>query len=77
MLPKRTPKPVSTYKAIEKAERALEATKRQNREAFRKAIVAVCQEHGLTITLAPNLDPSACMRIEALTGAKQLDELPK
>jgi hypothetical protein len=48
-----------TLKEIERAEKALEATKIKHREAFRKAIANTFEEFGLALTVSDCTDPGA------------------
>lgn len=64
-----------TVKEIERAEKALEASKAKHREAFRKAIAATFEEFGLAITATAD-DPQAgaYLVIGPLRGAVELPQ---
>lgn len=61
-----------TLKEIERAEKALEATKAKHREEFRKAIAQTFEAFGLALVVSDCTDPSAKLVIVPLTSSKLL-----
>jgi hypothetical protein len=60
-----------TLKEIERAEKALEASKAKHREAFRKAIANTFEEFGLALARSP--EPTGTLVIVPLADPEALE----